>query len=121
MPNKKKPNKKKPIPPYLAIGLSTTCRGISKRSDIKRNLQHIENMIHGAMFVVSINMPIKIIALAEGAISGFTDEAFDVPHVTAAKELYIDIPGEETEHLGNIAKHYNTYIIGQCKARWPMI
>ncbi len=121
MPNKKKPKEKKPIPPYLAIGLSTTCRGISKRSDIKRNLQHIENMIHGAMFVVSINMPIKIITLAEGAISGFTDEAFDVPHVTAAKELYIDIPGEETEYLGNIAKHYSTYIIGQCKARWPEI
>ena len=112
---------RKPIAPYLAVGLSTTCRGISKRSDIKRNLRHIENMIHGAMFVVSINMPIKIIALAEGAISGFTDEAFDVPHVTAAKELYIDIPGEETEFLGNIAKHYKTYIIAQCKARWPEI
>ena len=112
---------RKPIAPYLAIGLSTTCRGISKRSDIKRNLRHIENMIHAAMFVVSINMPIKIVALAEGAISGFTDEAFDVPHVTAARELYIDIPGEETEFLGNIANHYKTYIIAQCKARWPEV
>lgn len=46
-------------------------------------------------------MSIKIVVLAEGAISGFTDEAFDVPHVTAAKELYIDIPGDETEFLGN--------------------
>ena len=100
------------IAPYLAVGLSTTCRGISKRSEMMRNLRHIENMIHGAMFVVSINMPVKIIALAEGAISGFTDEAFDLPHVTAARELYIDIPGEETEYLGNIAKHYKTYIIG---------
>ena len=78
-------------------------------------------MIHAAMFVVSINMPIKIVALAEGAISGFTDEAFDVPHVTAARELYIDIPGEETEFLGNIANHYKTYIIAQCKARWPEV
>ena len=112
---------RKPIAPYLAVGLSTTCRGISKRSDIMRNLRHVENMIHGAMFVVSINMPVKIMALAEGAISGFTDEAFDVPHVTAAKELYIDIPGEETEFLGNIAKHYKTYIIAQCKARWPEV
>ncbi len=118
---KKEKKARKPIAPYLAIGLSTTCRGISKRSDIKRNLRHIENMIHGAMFVVSINMPVKIIALAEGAISGFTDEAFDVPHTTAARELYIEIPGEETELLGNIAKHYQTYIIGQCKARWPEI
>jgi beta-ureidopropionase len=46
-------------------------------------------------------MPIKIVALAEGVISGFTDEAFAVHHVTAAKNLYIDIPGEETELLEN--------------------
>jgi len=116
-----KSNNKASVSPYLALGLSTTCRGISKRSEIMRNLRHIENMIHGAMFVVSINMPVKIIALAEGAISGFTDEAFDLPHVTAARELYIDIPGEETEYLGNIAKHYKTYIIAQCKARWPEV
>ena len=76
--------RRKAVPPYLALGLSTTCRGISKRSEMMRNLRHIENMIHGAMFVVSINMPVKIIALAEGAISGFTDESFDLPHTTAA-------------------------------------
>ena len=46
-------------------------------------------------------MPIKIVVLAEGAIFGFTDETFDVPQVTTAKDLYIDIPGEETEFLGN--------------------
>ena len=92
---------RKPIAPYLAIGLSTTCRGISKRSDIKRNLRHIENMIPTAIFVVSINMPIKIVAVAEGVIFGFTDETLDVPHVITAKDLYIDIPGEETEFLGN--------------------
>ena len=110
-----------PVPPYLAIGLSTTCRGIGKRSDIMRNINHIENMIHGAMFVVSINMPVKIIALAEGALSGFTDEAFDIPHVTAARDLWIDIPGPETDRLGEIAKQYETYIIGQCKARLPEV
>ena len=116
-----KPEQRKPVPPYLAIGLSTTARGIGKRSDIMRNIDHIENMIHGAMFVVSINMPVKIMALAEGALSGFTDEAFDIPHVTAARDLWIDIPGPETDRLGEIAKQYETYIIGQCKARWPEV
>lgn len=111
----------KPVAPYLAIGLSTTCRGISTRADIRRNLNHIQNMVHAAMFVVSINMPVKIIALAEGAISGFTDEAFDLPHVAAARDLYIDIPGEETEFLGGLARHYETYLIAQCKARWPEV
>lgn len=112
---------RQPVAPYLALGLSTTCRGISKRSDIMRNIAHIENMIHGAMFVVSINMPVKVIALPEGALSGFTDEAFDLPHATAARELYIDVPGPETEALGKIAKQYDTYIIAQCKARLPEV
>jgi len=101
MKKENKTEKRKVIVPYLSIGFSTTCRGISKRSDIKRNLRHIENMIPTAMFVVSINMPIKIVAVAEGVIFGFTDETFDVPHVTTAKDLFIDIPGEETEFLGN--------------------
>ena len=65
--------------------------------------------------MVNINMPVKIIALAEGALTGFTDEIFDLPHVLAARELFIDIPGEETAWLGRLAKLYNTYIIGQCK------
>lgn len=60
-------------------------------------------------------------ALAEGALTGFTDEIFDVPHTTAAREMFIDIPGEETEFLGRLAKQYDTYVIVQCKARWPEI
>jgi predicted amidohydrolase len=71
--------------------------------------------------MVNINMPVKLIALAEGAMTGFTDEAFDLPHTLAARELFIDIPGEETEFLGRLAKLYDTYIIAQCKARWPEV
>jgi predicted amidohydrolase len=37
------------------------------------------------------------------------------------KELFIDIPGEETEFLGTLSKLYDTYIIAQCKARWPEV
>ncbi|MGQ9617281.1 MAG: nitrilase-related carbon-nitrogen hydrolase [Spirochaetota bacterium] len=114
-------NPKKPVPPYMAVGLSTVVYGISKRADIKHNLEIIEDAIHGAMSMVSINMPVKIIALAEGALTGFTDEVFDIPHTVAARELFIEIPGEETEYLGRLATHYETYIIAQCKARWPEV
>ena len=116
-----KNKKRKPVAPYMAIGLSTVVYGIGSRKDIKRNLDTIEDGIHAAMSIVSINMPVKIIALAEGALTGFTDEAFDMPHKTAAKDLFIDIPGGETERLGRLAKHYKTYLIVQCKARWPEV
>ena len=109
------------VAPYLAVGLSTVIYGISERKQIRHNLENIEEVIHAAVSMVNINMPVKIIALAEGALTGFTDEIFDLPHVMAARDLFIDIPGEETEHLGRLAKLYNTYIIGQCKARWPEV
>ncbi|MCL4780580.1 MAG: hydrolase [Gammaproteobacteria bacterium] len=111
----------RPVAPYLAVGLSTVIYGISERKQIRHNLENIEEVIHAAVSMVNINMPVKIIALAEGALTGFTDEIFDLPHVMAARDLFIDVPGEETEHLGRLAKLYNTYIIGQCKARWPEV
>jgi beta-ureidopropionase len=112
---------RQPVAPYMAIGLSTVVYGIGSRKDIQRNLDTIEEAIHAAMSVVSINLPVKIVALAEGALTGFTDEAFDLPHRIAARDLFIEIPGEETERLGRIAAHYETYLIAQCKARWPEV
>lgn len=107
------------IAPYMTIGLSTIATGVAERKHIKHNLETIEETIHAAISIISINAPVRVVALAEGALTGFTDEIFDVPHVTAAREMFIDLPGEETEALGRLARHYDTYIIGQCKARWP--
>jgi len=118
LPDQKAP---KPVAPYLAVGLSTVIYGISERKQIRHNLETIEEAIHASVSMVNVNMPVKIISLAEGALTGFTDEIFDLPHVMAARDLFIDIPGEETEHLGRLAKLYDTYIIGQCKARWPEV
>src|SRR5207249_8415332 len=93
----KQDTERTPVAPYLAVGLSTVVHGVGSRKDITENLDIVEDAIHAAMGIISINMPVKLIALAEGALSGFTDEAFDVPHVTAARDLFIDVPGEETE------------------------
>lgn len=110
-----------PIAPYTAIGLSTVVRNIERRSHIIANLDVVEEAIHAAVSTVSINIPVKMIALAEGALTGFGDEVFDIPHVKAAREIFIDIPGPETDRLGGLAKQYGVYIIAQCKARWPEV
>ena len=110
-----------PVAPYMAVGLSTIVHGIGKRADISRNLDIIEDAIHAAVSIVGINMPVRLIALAEGALTGFTDEIFDIPHVVAARELFIDLPGPETDRLSALARLYDTYIIVQCKARWPEV
>jgi beta-ureidopropionase len=110
-----------PVAPYLAVGLSTVVYGVAERKHIAWNLDTIEDGIHAAMSIIGINMPVRLVALAEGALTGFTDEAFDIPHVVAAHELFIDIPGPETERLAGLARHYDTYIAVQCKARWPEV
>src|SRR3984885_16027647 len=92
---------------------------VTRRGPFERNLQIVEDGIHAAVSIIGINMPVRLIALAEGALTGFTDEIFDIPHVTAARALFIDIPGPETERLARLARHYDTYIVAPCKARWP--
>jgi predicted amidohydrolase len=114
-------NSRKPVAPYLVLALSTIVTGVAARRHIRHNLETIEEAIHAGMSICGINMPVRLIALAEGALTGFTDEIFDVPHTVAAREIFIDIPGEETEFFARLARLYGVYIIIQCKARWPEI
>jgi predicted amidohydrolase len=115
------PAERPPVAPYMAVGLSTIVHGIGARKHIQRNLAIVEDAIHAAVSIIGINMPVRLIAVAEGALTGFTDEIFDIPHVIAARDLFIDIPGEETEQLGRLAKLYDVYLAVQCKARWPEV
>ena len=82
--------KKNPIPPYQAIGLSTVVYGVCERSQINKNLNNIEDAFRAAVEISNINMPVRIVALSEGALTGFTDEVFDIPHRVAAKEIFIE-------------------------------
>ena len=46
----------------------------------------------------------------------------DVDHKDFAHSCAIDIPGPETEQLGQIAKEFDVYLMAQAKARredWP--
>ena len=62
------------VAPYMAVGLSTVVHGIGSRKGIGRNLAIVEDAIHAAVSIIGINMPVRLIALAEGALTGFTDE-----------------------------------------------
>lgn len=109
------------IEPYMALGLSPTMRGVRNRSEIKNNISHIGEIIAAAVWLSEIELPVKLIAIPEGSLQGFTDEVFDWDHVKYVQDVAIDIPGEETDLLGAYAKQYKTYIIGQAKAREPDI
>jgi predicted amidohydrolase len=107
------------IAPYTAVGLIPTVRGIRKREDISANLEHIRHMTKAAAWLSSLDLPVRLIALPEGALQGFNDEILDLDHVAFARECAIDIPGPETDALGAIAREYRVFLVAQAKAHHP--
>src|SRR5918912_2083756 len=109
------------INPYTAVGLIPTVRGIRRRADIAINLEHLSHLVKAASWLSGLDLPVRLIAFPEGALQAFNDEVLDLDHATYARECAIDIPGEETEELGKIAREWNAYIMAQAKARHPEI
>src|SRR6201982_2578511 len=107
------------IEPYQAVGLIQTMRGIRRREEINRNLEHISHMIKAASWLSSMDLPVRLICIPEGGLQGFTDEVLDLDHETYASECAIDIPGRETDYLGRLAQQWDAYVIAQAKARHP--
>lgn len=109
----------KRIQPYAAVGLSPTIRGVMKREQIRQNIDHLHEVTTAACWLSGLDLPVRLIVIPEGVLQGFTDEIFDWDHEKYAEEVAIDIPGEETKLLGEIAKEFNCYLVASAKARKP--
>src|SRR5580700_8231789 len=91
------------IEPYQALGLVPTMRGIRRRDEIATNLEHLSHLIKAASWLSSLDLPVRLIAVPEGALQGFNDEVLDL----------------ETDYLGALARQWNAFIMAQAKARHP--
>jgi predicted amidohydrolase len=107
------------IKPYTAVGLIPTVRGIRRREDIAVNIENLRHLSKAAAWLSALSLPVRLIAIPEGALQGFNDEVLDLDHVDFARTCAIDIPGPETDALGAIAREYNCYIMAQAKAHHP--
>jgi predicted amidohydrolase len=103
--------------PYTAVGLIPTVRGVRQRAQIQRNLEHISHLLAAASWLSSLDLPVRLVLLPEGALQGFTDEVFDLDHASYARDTAIDVPGPETRFLSDLARHWNVFIMAQAKAR----
>ena len=65
------------IKPHTAVGLIPTVRGIRARADIKRNLDHLQHLVKAASWLSSLDLPVRLIAIPEGALQGFNDEVLE--------------------------------------------
>jgi len=107
------------IEPYTAVGLIPTFWGARRREDIQKNIDHLRHLTKAAVMLCNLEIPVRLIAIPEGALQGFNDEVLDVDHADYAKTCAIDIPGPETESLGALAKEYGVFIMAEAKARHP--
>ncbi len=107
------------VEPYQAVGLVPTMRGIRRRDEIAVNIEHVSHLIKAASWLSSLDLPVRLIAVPEGALQGFNDEVLDLDHEEFARECAIDIPGPETDALGALARQWNAYLMAQAKARHP--
>ena len=107
------------IEPYQAIGLVPTMWGIRRREDIRRNLEHLDHLVKAASWLGGLDLPVRLVAIPEGALQGFNDEVLDLDHETFARECAIDIPGPETDELGRLARQWGVFVMAQAKARHP--
>ena len=105
------------IEPYNAVGLIPTFWGIRKRADIKHNIEHIQHLTKAAFWLSNLDIPVKLLAIPEGALMGFNDEVLDVDHADYANICCIDIPGPETVAIGKLARQWDVHIMAQAKAR----
>lgn len=107
------------IEPYNAVGLVPEFWGIRSREDISRNLDHLESLTKAAFWLSNLDIPVKLLAIPEGALQGFNDEILDVDHAEFARTCAIDIPGPETDRLGRMARQWGVHVMAQAKARHP--
>jgi predicted amidohydrolase len=107
------------VDPYQAVALQTTVRHVTSRAEVEKNLNHIGSMIDLVMHICSLELPVRLIALGEGAIQGFVDEILNLAPAEYAETMAGQIPGPETDFLGEKAKQHGCYIIGTLKDTLP--
>jgi beta-ureidopropionase len=109
------------IKPFMAVALQSGFPIIRKREEIKKiSIPHIGRAFRVVFPNGSLELPIRLVALPEAVLEGWTAEG-TYEHTRFCREVAVEIPGEETELLGELAKEYNVYIMACVKAIDPDI
>lgn len=102
---------------YSVVALQNDVWTCDRRADFQRNLKHVAESIRIAVATCAIDLPVRLVALAEGGLGGWGGARGKGANIKVYNELAIEIPGEETAFLGEICKELDTYLIAQAWAK----
>jgi predicted amidohydrolase len=98
------------IEPYTAVAVSPRVSGCETRADYLRNIRHINGFIDIAAAMAGTDgPPVKLFALPEGAFQSLL-VGFRGGDRGAEARMAVELPGPESELLGEKAREHNAYI-----------
>lgn len=111
---------------YTAVCMQTNRTGIDHRREIKEvNLRRSLELIEYAWAKASLReyAPMRLVLFPEVFMQGWNDNPAPYANLyqKVAKDMAIQIPGEETDLISEKAKKYNTYIAGSAHEIIPEI
>jgi predicted amidohydrolase len=103
---------------YTAVGIQNESHMATSRDDYWTDLKNLAGSIEYAVWNCSLDLPVRLVAVSEGGIGGWCLGGGD-EHLRICREVVPEIPGEETEFLGEICKKLDIYLIAQMIAKDP--
>ena len=86
--------------------------------DYWKDLERLQTSIAYSVWNCSLDLPVQLVSISEGGIGGWCLGGGE-EHLRIYNEVVPEIPGKETEFLGEICKQFNIFLIAQMVAKVP--
>ena len=105
---------------YTAVGIQNESHMATDISDYWKDLERLQTSIGYAMWNCSLDLPVKLVTISEGGIGGWCLGGGE-EHLRIYRDVVPEIPGKETEFLGEISKEFGIYLIAQMVAKYYFV
>ena len=103
---------------YSAVGIQNESHMATSIDDYWKDLERLQTSIAYSVWNCSLDLPVQLVSISEGGIGGWCLGGGE-EHLRIYNEVVPEIPGKETEFLGEICKQFNIFLIAQMVAKVP--
>jgi len=103
---------------YTAVGIQNESRMAVTRDDYWADIENLAGSMEYAVWNCSLDLPVRLVTVSEGGIGGWCLGGGE-EHLRIYRDVVPEIPGKETDFLGEICKKLNVYLIGSMVAKDP--